>query len=505
MGFQDFSVKLNFPTKRAGTFSLFGLALHDTNHDDPLKLEDVHSVYDASDNDSKLTQILAGASHKIYFNNKWTWRTTVAYNMQHLKSDMLYYGFARDANDVIKTPLAFEDPDNPKKHLYPFSQQQMNEDRLIINTEFSKQVTNKWLTQFGGEYSHRFFDLYYKSHDKLYDTVNPMKEYSKMKDNTGLANVFWHNIFKLSQNFSLSAGVSGNYFLLSKNLSVEPRVSFKWEPDEKNSFSMGYGLHSMIEKLDTYFYRDEAGNTPNKDLGLSKAHHLHATYMHKFNSNITLRINAFYEYGFDTPVGINGSTYCVTNRYFNYTDEPLVGKGNTRNYGGDITVEHYMTRGFFGQVNLSLYKSEYRGLDKVWHNQLYDRGFMFKILGGKEWMIGKNVLNVSAKYSIQGGLRYSPADVEKMRARMDMGIIDDNPIYKEGETFTKRFDPTGIVDLTVSYKINKKKVSHTFAFEGLNVLGNKAPQYQRFDLSTRDVRIDDGGISFPNIFYRLDF
>jgi hypothetical protein len=120
-------------------------------------------------------------------------------------------------------------------------------------------------------------------------------------------------------------------------------------------------------------------------------------------------------------------------------------------------------------------------------------------------MIGKNVLNVSAKYSIQGGLRYSPADVEKMRARMDMGIIDDNPIYKEGETFTKRFDPTGIVDLTVSYKINKKKVSHTFAFEGLNVLGNKAPQYQRFDLSTRDVRIDDGGISFPNIFYRLDF
>jgi hypothetical protein len=505
MSFQDFSIKLNFPTKRAGTFSIFGVGLHDTNYDDPLKLEDIHSVYDASDNDSKLTQILAGASHKIYFNNKWTWRTTMAYNMQHLKSDMFYYGFARDANDVIKSPLAFEDPDNPKKHLYPFSQQQMNEDRLIINTEFSKQVTNKWLTQLGGEYSHRFFNLYYRSHDKLYDTVNPMTEYSKMKDNTGLANVFWHNIFKLSPSFSLSAGISGNYFLLSKNWSVEPRVSFKWEPDEKNSFSMGYGLHSMIEKLDTYFYRDETGNTPNKDLGLSKAHHLHATFSHKFNNNLTLRMNAFYEYGFDTPVGINGSTYCVTNRYFNYTDEPLVGKGNTRNYGGDITLEHYMTRGFFGQVNFSLYKSEYRGLDKVWHNQLYDRGFMFKILGGKEWMIGKNVFNISAKYSIQGGMRYSPADVEAMRARMDMGIIDDNPIYKEGETFTKRFDPTGIVDLTVSYKINKKKVSHTFAFEGLNVLGSKAPQFQRFDLGTRDVRIDDGGFSFPNIFYRLDF
>ena len=404
MGFQDFSVKLNFPTKHAGTYSVFGLGIFDTNYDEAMKLEDVHSVYDASDNDSKLTQILAGASHKIYFGNKWTWRTTVAYNTQHLKSDMYYYGFVRDENNVIKTPLAYEA--NNKK--YPFSQQQMNEDRLVFNTELSKQVTSKWLTQFGGEYSHRFFNLYYRSHDYLYDTMNEMTEYSKMKDNTGLANIFWQNLLTLSDKFSMSLGVAGNYFLLSKDFSVEPRVSMKWDPNEHNSFSIGYGLHSMVEKLDAYFYRDAAGNTPNKDLGLSKAHHLHATYIHKFNSNLTLRLNAYYEYGFNTPVGINGSTYCVTNRYYNYTDEPLVGKGNTRNYGGDITLEHYMTRGFFGQVNFSLYKAEYRGQDKVWHNQLYDRGFMFKILGGKEWMIGKNVLNVSAKYSIQGGLRYSP-------------------------------------------------------------------------------------------------
>ena len=501
MGFQDFSLKLNFPTKHAGTFSIFGVGLFDTNHDDPLKLKDVHSVYDASDNKSKLVQILAGASHKIYFDNKWTWRTTVAYNTQHLKSDMYYYGFEHDANGVINTPLVYE-PNNKK---YPFSQQQMNEDRLVFNTEISKQVTSKWLTLFGGEYSHRFFNLYYRAHDRLYDTVNPMTDYAVMKDNTGLANIFWQNLVKLSDKFSLSLGVAGNYFVLSKDFSVEPRVSMKWDPNEKNSFSIGYGLHSMVEKLDTYFYRDAAGNMPNKDLGLTKAHHVHATYIHKFNSNLTMRLNAYYEYGFDTPVGINGSTYCVTNRYYNYTDEALVGKGNTRNYGGDITLEHYMTRGFFGQVNFSLYKAQYRGLDKKWHNQLYDRGYMFKILGGKEWMIGKNVLNVSAKYSIQGGLRYSPVDVQKMSDDAAAGIIYDDLIYKDGEVFTKNFKPTGVLDLTVSYKINRRKVSHTFAFEGLNVLGSKVPQYQRFDLTTRNVRIDDGGLAFPNVFYRLDF
>lgn len=501
MSFQDFSWKLNFPTKRAGTFSVFGLGFFDTNWDERMKIKDTHSAYDASDSDSKLAQLLAGVSHKILLGNKWTWRSTLAYNMQHLKADEYYYGLKRDENDVLIYPLEYEEPE--KKYL--FSKQKTNEDRIIFNTELSKQVNDKWLTQFGGEYSHRFFNLVYRSADRLYAPVETMKDITNMKDDTGLASVFWQNLYKFNDHLSATAGISANYFLYSKKYSVEPRVSMKWDPNEKNSFALGYGLHSMVEKLDAYFYRDDEGKLVNKDLGLTKAHHFQATYMYKFNSNLTLRANAYYQYGFNTPVGIDGSTYCVTNRYFNFTDEPLVNKGNTRNYGADITLEHYMSHGFFGQTNISLYRSQYRGVDKVWRNQMYDRRFMFKVLGGKEWIIGKNVLNVSAKYSIQGGLRYTPIDVDQMNANIDAGIVNDEPIYKDNEAFTKHFKPTGIVDLTVSYKINKKRVSHTIAFEGLNILGTDTPMFQRFDLGTRQVRIDKGGISLPNIFYRLDF
>ena len=502
LAFQDFSWKLNLPTRSAGTFSVFGLALLDKTHDERMALEDTHSAYDASNNDGDMTQLLAGVSHKIHLGNKWTWRTTAAYNMQHITMHNYYFGLQRDANGVLTTPLAYEEPEKQ----YLFSHQKQNEDRLLFNTELSKQVTGKWLTQFGAEYSHRFFDLRYSSVDRLYADPSTMQTYTDMKDNTGLASAFWQNLFTLSDKFSMSLGVAANYFLLSKDFSVEPRASMKWQPYDGGSISLGYGLHSMVEKLDAYFYRDPAsGRLVNEDLGLTKAHHLQATYSHKFNDNLNLRLNLYYQYGFDTPVGTNGSTYCVVNRFFAYTDEPLTNKGNTRNYGGDITLEHYMSHGFFGQTNFSLYKSEYRGEDKIWRNQLYDRGFMFKILGGKEWMIGKNVLNVSAKYSIQGGLRYTPIDVEQMRANVAAGIIDDTPIYKDNEAFSQRFDPTSIVDLTVSYKINKRRVSHTIAFEGLNILGAKAPQYQRFDLGTLDVRTDKSGISLPNVFYRLDF
>ena len=496
--FQDLSFKLNFPTKKAGTFSAFALGFIDKSWDVELDIEDIHSIYDASDQEGSLYNALLGASHKIHFDNKWTWRTTAAYNMQHNKVDMEYWGLHFDANHK---PIGFEGKD------YPFSYLKQNEDRAVFNTELSKQINPRWLLQLGGEYSHRFFDLNFRTAENVYEPVSPTPYYAT-KDNTGLASIFWSNLWKPTDNLSFNIGLSGSYFLLSKDFSIEPRASMKWEPGKRHSISLGYGLHSMIEKLDAYFFRNADGTMANKDLGLSKAHHLLTTYMYKFTDNLNLRFNAYYQYGFDTPVGINGSTFCTVNRLFNYIEEPLVNEGNTRNYGADITLEHYMSRGFYGQVNGSLFKSEYRGLDKKWRNQLYDRGYMVKVLGGKEWMIGKrkqDVFNVSVKYTLQGGLRHTPIDVDAMKANVAAGIINDQPIYKEDEAMTLQFDPTSILDLTVSYKINRKNVGHTIAFEGVNILQHETPYAVHYDLGTGQLRVDKSGISLPNIYYRIDF
>ena len=496
--FQDLSFKLNFPTKKAGTFSVFALGFIDKSWDVELDIEDIHSIYDASDQEGSLYNAVVGASHKIHFDNKWTWRTTAAYNLQHNKADMEYWGLTFDANHK---PTGFEGKN------YPFSYLKQHEERAVINTELSKQVTPRWLVQVGGEYSHRFFDLSFRTAENVYEPVSATPYYAT-KDDTGLASMFWSNLWKPADNLSINLGLSGSYFLLSKDLSVEPRASVKWEPGDRHSLSLGYGLHSMIEKLDAYFFRNADGTMANKDLGFSKAHHLLGTYMYKFTDNLNLRVNAYYQYGFDTPVGINGSTFCTVNRMFNYIEEPLVNEGNTRNYGADITLEQFMSRGFYGQVNGSLFKSEYRGLDKKWRNQLHDRGYMVKILGGKEWMLGKrkqNMLNVSVKYTMQGGLRHTPIDVDAMRANVAAGIINAQPIYKEDEAMTLQFDPSSILDLTVSYKINCKKVSHTIAFEGVNILQYQTPYAVHYDLGTGELRTDKSGISLPNVYYRIDF
>lgn len=501
--FQDFSFKLNFPTKSAGTFSAFGVGYYDKTTDKILDIADVETVYDASKQVADLLGLLAGISHKIHFGNKWTWRTTVAYNAQHINSDLGYWSLKRDADNVLLTPIAFET--NPHK-LYPFSTQLMNEDRFVVNTEVSKQITPKWLTQFGGEYTHHFFTFKYKANDYVYETV-PFITMLDFNGDTGRSSVFWQNIIKPSEKISFNIGLSSSYFAFSDDAVLEPRVSVKWDITNDNTLSFAYGLHSMIERMDAYFY-EEKGKRLNDNLGFSKAHHLLLTYLHKITDNLIVRFNTYYQYGFDMPVGINGSTFCTVNRQLTVFDEAMVNDGNTRNYGGDVTLEHYMKHGFFGQVNASLFKSEYQAQDRGWRPQNYDRRFMFKILGGKEWMVGKqnqNVFNISLKYSTQGGLHYTPLDTDAMNKLLDNGIIIDDVIYKDKEAMSKQFSPDHVVDFTVSFKLNKKRVSHTFALESVNIFLHEASYGQTYRINNRTIRDEKMGISLPNLFYRLDF
>lgn len=64
--FQDFNFKLNFPTKKAGTFSVFGVGLKDKywlELEDPSKWE---SMYDQEYTVSNQTMLAGGVNHKAY-------------------------------------------------------------------------------------------------------------------------------------------------------------------------------------------------------------------------------------------------------------------------------------------------------------------------------------------------------------------------------------------------------------------------------------------------------
>ena len=96
-------------------------------------------------------------------------------------------------------------------------------------------------------------------------------------------------------------------------------------------------------------------------------------------------------------------------------------------------------------------------------------------------------------------------DIDLMIRLMEQGDIPNEPYFKDDEAMSKQFDPEHVVDLTISFKLNKAKVSHTFAFEGLNILMSESGFGQRFLLRERKAKVEEDGISLPNIFYRIDF
>ena len=78
---------------------------------------------------------------------------------------------------------------------------------------------------------------------------------------------------------------------------------------------MAYGLHSRLEPIGFYFARQTgpAGTTqPNKELEMTRAHHLVLAYEAATGNFSRLRIEPFYQRLFNVPV-IHGTSFSMLN------------------------------------------------------------------------------------------------------------------------------------------------------------------------------------------------
>ena len=335
--------------------------------------------------------------------------------------------------------------------------------------------------------------------------------------NTTLFSGFTAHSFTLNPKTTLNAGFNVQHLLLNGATTFEPRVSMSRKLSDDISLAFAYGLHSRAEKTDVYFTRntpqpDESNNwnptvtesdeLVNKKLGFTKSHHLMATFGWKLSDHWNLKVEPFYQYLFNVPVE-DGKPYSVLNRQEFYLDRALVNKGKGRNYGVDITLERYMKNGWYGMANGSFFSSKYKGGDGKWRHTLFDRNYIINVLGGKEWMLGRNknnMLSVNIKATFQGGDRDTPVDKEKTLSHPDFEVQ-----YVEDECFSKQYDPMLIIHYTVSYRINKKKLSHEFSIKHINCTGTKSQYGYSYNYRTGEFKESTFTLSLPNISYKIEF
>ena len=479
--YQDLSFKLNFPTRKAGVFSIWGLGLLDRNKPDAEEREKWETQSDRQSADMKLEKMAGGLTHKYFFNENTYLKSSVAatYSKDHTNVDQqTHSGLSIDVADIMnrKWDLVFSS---------------------YLNTKISARHTNRTGITLTG----LIYDLDYKvSPDFGLD--KPMEQISKGNGESSVLSAFSTSNINFGNQLTASIGLTSQLFTLNDNWTIEPRLALKWNMKPAHSLAVAYGLHSRREKLDYYFVEMKVDNKleSNKYLDFSQSHHFGLAYAWSITPQLHLKIEPYYQYLYNIPVE-KGTSFSIINHQEFYLDRVLVNEGKGLNYGIDVTLEKYMEKGFYYMLTGSLFKSKYKGGDNIWRNTRLDRGYLFNFLSGKEWLVGKqrqNMFNVNVRLFFQGGDRYTPLDELKSSISKDI-------VFDETKAFSKKFDPAINGDLSVSYRINRKKISHEFSLKVLNAGGYTGMHYYEYDENTNRIKKEKGFGIIPNISYKIQF
>jgi hypothetical protein len=476
--YQDLSFKMNFPTQRAGIFALYGFGTKDHFAQN----SDMPDFRWTGKDDFRQTKGIGGVEHKIFIGGNTYLKTSLSANYSLNEVDVNRF-FNNTDNKTI-------DMKNTNWNVAFNS---------FLNTKFSSKHTNRT----GIIVTGLFYDLdYWIVEDPYRIPSGAMSNVAKSSGNAMVYSAFTQSSFRLNDRLTANIGLHGAYFSLNKKALLEPRAGIRWQAFPKHSFSVAYGKHSRRENTDYYFVKTPLTGSalPNKNLDFAKAHHFVVSYDWSISENLRLKIEPYLQLLYDIPVGEDGIMSIINQRDF-WMLNALTNEGKGRNYGVDVTLERYLYNGYYYLLTASLFESLYTGSDGVWRNTRLNRNFTVNALGGKEWKMGRNkqnILSVNVRATLQGGEHYTPFDEAA-------SIATQSIVYDNSRAYEMQLSPELITSFTVSYKINKNKLSHEFALKMINATGSQEMQGAMFNYSANRPELQMGMISIPNISYKIEF
>ena len=502
LDYQDLSFKFNFPTANAGTFAVWFTSLIDRYENEVPDVSEWETLWDMNDSWSNQKSWAGGLTHTYRFGTGGTLTSNIAYTGNYQK-------------------LGVNDYDEQMNKMPGMAGRSISWN-VIISTQHKQKFSSRYTMQNGFEHRHMDFCTWL---DNIQEVGGPLYRVYDSNGNTGLTRLYTNHKLALSDRLSAVAGINTMWFNLNNQFLVEPRVSLQYKTSPSSTISVAYALNSRKESTDTYFVRAPLlpplrGKTDgsvtdqslpqrggqegaNKDLGLTRSHHISASFAQRLGENAMLKIEPYWQWLFDVPVE-QGTTYSIINHNLFYQDRALVNEGAGRNYGIDLTLERYLKDGLYGMLTATLFKSEYRDAQGEWHHSRHDRNWITNILGGKEWMVGKghkNVFGMNGRLTLMGGDRYTPMTpgitYDDVAKRPDKSIPTDgtNP-------FSKQMGMNVGYAFSVKYTINKEHTAHHFILEYLQM---RSFHGQTFDLNTHEIVDKYTSLTFPNIAYRIEF
>lgn len=513
--YSDLSFKVRVPTKKAGIFEMFGMGGISSIEFLASESEDNSTNFYSQgglDIYNRTKTGVAGFSHTYLFKNASYMKTTIAASTL-LKQDVI------DSVDL-------------QKHPFDWYKQNFQDYRFQMSTYYKKKFSAKHNLKVGLRTT-VFYSILQDS--AFIPTWNDYETLTDFDGVTALLQPYAQWQWRWNDAWTMNTGLHGQVLTLNGAYAVEPRWGLQWKVNPRHRLSLAYGLHSQMITLDKYFLvmEDSLGNkeTPNRDLDFVKSHHVVLGYDWSLPMDMRIKLEVYYQYIYDAVVGADTNSYSSLN-VGSFTQEGpdnLVNGGTGTNYGIELTFEKFLTEGYYWLLTASLYDSKYVASDGITRNTVFNGNYVVNVLGGYELRLNrknpkerlpkesfserklkrwtkkqeqrkatKHSLKFDVKFTIAGGSRYTPID-------LDASAIAKRAVYVDEAAYSRQFEPYYRLDLGLTYRMSRPKVTQEFSASCQNVTDKANPLYNQYNPDkNRLENIYQLGI-YPLMQYRILF
>jgi hypothetical protein len=416
--YQDLSFKLNFPTKKAGTFNFVGIGgtsriIIPDSDSDP---EDWTFETHGEDVNTSSAVASLGLSN-LYFLNENT----------RIKTDLSFV--ASDVDTKIDTfSLTSTEPFN-------WGGERSTELKYTLSSELKKKLSAKNSISFGltGDY----YDVEYS--DSTYYEGFYHKD-TDSRDNFALFRAYGQWERRYSNGLTSYLGLNYQILTLNGSSALEPRFGLMWEINPVQTFNFGMGMHSQMQPRMMYYVQsmNPDGNyeLSNKELDFSRSLHFVLGYNYLIAENLRLKAESYYQHLYDIPITESIPQYSILNegtQYFVDRQDSLINNGTGKNYGLELTLEKFMSKNYYFLVTASLFQSKYEGYDRNERSTSFNSNYILNGVAGYEIPFGKSknrALILGLRLTLAGGQPYVPFDQEATVAKKQV-VYDWERAYKE--------------------------------------------------------------------------
>ena len=458
--YRDLCAKINVPLKK-GNFSFITLlGGNKIKIEDDMNDEDQWSVGDVGEYANMNDYMLFfGANYTHRFNENTRLENRVSYQRYESKKDIEAIAFKniRRWKDFTST---------------------ISEDKTgWVSSLFHRINSRNFLEAGVGA------DLFTtKLHDQMYDSTNNPIPLHDINKNSVLIKMYAQWQHRFNDKITITPGIYSHYYVLTNNISIEPRIGMQWKTSPRTAINFGTGLYSQLQPRLIYFYTDKDGKFPNKSLKFSDSWQTVVGFNWKFAKSFRLKTEIYYQYLYNIPVieAIPQESILNFDEDNSWFSSSFVNKGTGQNYGIELTLEKFLDNHFYFLITSSLYQSKYRGYDKVERNTKFNGNYSLNVLGGYELKIGKNnLLSANVKVGYFGGKRRLPAMLvsDNLGARLE---------YDYSQAYTKQYPDYFRLDLNLNMKMNFKRWALEFFVELANITNHKNIWTQYYNMNKQE-------------------